>query len=108
MDNKNVLDDIASKESWNYLRRRVVIWNDNIKLRYGQCREEAPDLWAHMEQYVSHASRLFKGIRLDNAHGTPLHVSTHMLDIARMENSNALIVAELFTGDAATDRKFVQ
>lgn len=39
-------------EGWNYLRRHINIWADNIKLRYGACPGDSPYLWNHMTQYV--------------------------------------------------------
>ena len=98
MDNKNVQEDIACKRAWNYLRRVVHPWGDCIKLRYGSGPEDSPALWERMEKYVRSMASIFKGIRLDNAHGTPLHVSKHMLTAARRVNPDVLIVAELFTG----------
>jgi glycogen debranching enzyme len=67
-------EDFAEEINWNYLRRAVNIWGDSIKLRYGKCPADSPFLWDHMSQYVSQMAQIFAGFRLDNAHGTPIHV----------------------------------
>jgi glycogen debranching enzyme len=107
MDNKDVRKDIACKESWNYLKRNIVIWGDCIKLNYGEKPEDNPKLWARMEEYVTSMAKVFKGIRLDNAHGTPLHVSEYMLAQARKANPQVFVVAELFTGSTELDAYYV-
>ena len=106
-DNKDVTKDIAGKGQWNYLRRKVVIWDDSAKLRYGEKPEDCPELWERMKEYVVSMARIFKGFRLDNAHGTPLEVSEYMLMEARKINPNLIIIAELFTGNSELDAMFV-
>ena len=108
MGNKEVLKDFAGKEGWHYFRRGVVIWCDNIKLRYGNSYEESPALWDRMGEYVRLMATLFKGLRLDNAHGTPLEVSQYMLREARKANPNLFVMAELFTSDSRLDAYFVK
>lgn len=107
MDNRKVLEDFAGKGARHYFKRSIVIWDDSVKLRYGSSRAECEELWIRMETYMSNMARAFKGIRLDNAHGTPLHVSSHLLEVARAANPNLLVVAELFTSDAKMDTLFV-
>jgi hypothetical protein len=106
-DNKDVTKDIAGKGQWNYFRRSVVIWSDSAKLRYGTKPADNPELWQRMEQYVTSMAHIFKGLRLDNAHGTPLEVSEYMLTQARKVNPNLIVVAELFTGNSELDALFV-
>lgn len=90
-----------------YMRREVVIWGDCVKLRYGQAPEDSPWLWAHMQRYVETQARIFHGFRLDNAHGTPLHVAAHMVDAARRVRPQLYVLAELFTGSMAADVQYV-
>lgn len=108
MGNNEVLKDFAGKENWHYFRRNVVIWADNIKLRYGNSPEDCPALWQTMKEYVVSMAKIFKAIRLDNAHGTPLSVSSYMLQAARAVNPDLYIMAELFTSDSKLDAHFVK
>lgn len=108
MGYSEVLKDFADRDGWHYFRRNVVIWGDCIKLRFGLSKGECPELWDRMENYITSVARLFKGIRLDNAHSTPLHVSEYLLAKARLVNPNLIVVAELFTCDANMDSLFVK
>jgi glycogen debranching enzyme len=115
--------DFASPLSRAYVRREVVIWSDNLKLNYGpkpDCLskvtkltqdedapevnyDELPYLWNHMRKYTEWCAKLFHGIRLDNAHSTPLHVSEFLIDCARKVNPNLFAFAELFTHSKDTE-----
>ena len=71
-----------------------------------------------MTQYVEHAAKHFDGLRLDNAHSTPLHVARHLgrplvssayllATRARKLNPALFIFAELFTGSQAKDQEYI-
>jgi glycogen debranching enzyme len=90
-----------------YMRRDIVIWGDCVKLRYGCSPSESPYIWFLNEIYVRRMARLFPALRVDNAHGTPLHVAAHMLDAARTVRPALYVNAELFTGAADRDIEYV-
>ena len=56
-----------------------------------------------MSTYVETMASIFHSFRLDNAHGTPIHVSEYMVDKARAVRPNLYICAELFTGSPWKD-----
>lgn len=91
-----------------YMRRDIVIWGDCVKLRYGDCPQDSPWLWKHMERYIRGMAHIFHAVRIDNAHGTPLHVAAHMVDMARQVRHNLFVCAELFTGSQETDVQYVE
>ena len=103
----NPLQDFASPISNVYYLRRVIIWEDCIKLRYGEKPSDCPYLWEKMENYVVSTSKMFHALRIDNAHSTPIHLASYMIDKARRVNPEIYICAELFSGSASRDALFV-
>jgi len=61
-----------------------------------------------MEKYVSSMASIFDGFRLDNAHSTPIHVCQHLLQVARQQNPNLFVMAELFTPSLKIDVMFAK
>ena len=86
-----------------YLKRHVVAWGDCVKLRYGPLGAK---IFNVMEEYCSRIAATFDGVRLDNCHSTPLPVLKHLIQVMRKINPNIIIIAELFTGDAANDVEY--
>ncbi len=60
-----------------------------------------------MTEYVEGLAAIFQGIRLDNAHSTPIQVAQYLLRKARAVNPNLLIVAELFAGTREREIIFI-
>ncbi|OLL22964.1 Glycogen debranching enzyme [Neolecta irregularis DAH-3] len=104
----NPLDDFASPSQSVYLFRKVIVWGDCVKLRYGSSYDDNPFLWDHMAQYTRLHANIFHGFRIDNCHSTPLHVATYLLDEARKVRGDLYIVAELFTGSEEMDYEFLK
>ena len=102
----DAMRDNAGPKSRAYLRREVIVWDDCVKLRYGDGPEDNPYLWEHMAKYTRLMAKYFHGFRIDNCHSTPIHVAEHMLEQARRVNPNLFIAAELFTGSEEMDFKF--
>ena len=57
--------------------------------------------------YVKSMARIFDGIRLDNAHNTPLNVAKYMLTAARNANPNIYVMAELYCNSKESECSYV-
>jgi glycogen debranching enzyme len=90
------------------LRRAAICWGDSVKLRYGSKPSDNPILWEYMSKYVRDIASIFDGVRLDNAHNTPLHVAKYLLNEARSANPNIFVMAEFFSNSKESECKYVQ
>ena len=90
-----------------YMRRSLVIWGDCVKLRYGRFPMDSPWIWAHMTEYAQRMASLFHAFRIDNCHGTPMHVAEAILDAARAVRPSLYVNAELFTGNRDMDIAYI-
>ena len=98
---------IKSKEFY-FLRRKVNIWGDLVKLRYGDSKADSPKLWKHMRNYVELMAKHFNGFRIDNCHNTPLHVGQYFIRKARKVNHSLIVFAELFTNSREQDSIYIK
>jgi len=60
-----------------------------------------------MKNYVWYNASIFKGIRIDNAHSTPINVIKYMIKKAREIKPDLIVIAELFTNDQVKDAKYI-
>jgi len=101
-------EDFAVSNNFYYLRRGIVIWGDLIKLRFGASKKDCPVLWKRMKHYVQKTAEIFNGLRLDNAHTTPIHVAEYLVRKGRKVNPNLYVFSELFTGSEEKDALFTK
>ena len=61
-----------------------------------------------MTKYVRTMAENFDGFRMDNLHGTQLHVARYMIKQARQVNPELIVFAELFTDTEQEKALFVR
>lgn len=101
------LVNFAAPGSLVYFQRELNVWNDSVKLRYGNSHNESPFLWDLMTRYTQINAWLFHGFRLHNCCNTPIHVAEELLAIARQVRPNLYVVAKLFTNSEERKNYFV-
>lgn len=94
LDYTEQIDFAESSENY-YLRRKINIWTDLIKIRYSS-EEITPLLWEKMKNYCSDMAVIFDALRIDNFHNSKLEIVAKFIDLAKQKNKNLLIMAELF------------
>ena len=52
-------------------------------------------------------AKIFKGFRIDNCHGLPIHVTQYLIEKARQVNPHLLVFAEFFSSSGILDSKYV-
>ena len=72
----------------------VKINSDLIRLRYGKSKNDSPELWKRMREYVKQSALIFNGFCLENSNLLPIHVGEYLLRKARYTNRNLLVFSD--------------
>ncbi|KRX09092.1 Six-hairpin glycosidase-like protein [Pseudocohnilembus persalinus] len=101
-------ENLAESKELPYLKRNINIWEDLIKLRYGESKKDCPGLWKKMRIYIRKFATIFHGFRLSHASGIPLHVGEYFMRKARNVNNNIIVFAQVFAQNKAKEALFCQ
>lgn len=85
-------EDFTTSQEQYYLRRKIRVWSDLLKLRY---EDPKASIWAHMEAYMARMATIFDGFRIDNFHSTKLSAAQHLIKEALKTNQNLYIISVL-------------
>ena len=95
-DEKNPFPDITKYGTYYLFKRKVVVWNDSLKLNYGYSIEKSPKfLLDYMTNYLTDMAKIFDGFYIDNIISIPNHALKYLLNIAREINPNLVLITEL-------------
>ena len=101
------VDFVGDKNSKVYIRREAIVWEDSLKLNYGNTYEGNEYIWDHMAEYALFNARIFDGFRLDNCHSVPLEALEYIMAKAREYNPNLVVLAELFADNQEAIKSYV-
>ncbi len=95
-DPSNNFPDFTKENTWYLFKRKVIIWNDTIKLNYGEDIKQTPKyLIQHMNKYINNMSKIFNGLYFDNIITLPKFIVKYFINEARKTNENIFIIAQL-------------
>ena len=89
-------EDFILNKNQFYLRRKIVVWGDLIKLRFNG-NDKNSYLWRKMKRYTEKMAEVFDGFRLDNFHNSHQKSAKYFIKCARKIKENIFIFSELFT-----------
>ena len=95
-------DDSDMDSTQFYLRRKVTVWADSIKLYY-QTPKECPNLWNRMDEYTKKMALIFDGFRLHDFHSTNLETAKFFINNAIRVNESLFLFSELFSSSPKVD-----
>ena len=89
-------EDFILNKNQFYLRRKIMVWSDLIKLKF-EGNDKNSYLWKKMKRYTEQMAEIFDGFRLDNFHNSHQKSSNYFIKCARKKKQNIFIFSELFT-----------
>ena len=82
--------------SWYYLKRKIIVSKNTIKINYGENIENTSlFLINHMTEYISNLAFIFDGLFIDSIRYIPLSILKYFVYIARKVNPNLILLANI-------------
>ena len=95
-DPKNPFPDYTKEGTWYLFKRKVIVWNDSLKLNYGENIEKTPKfLMEYLSNYINDMAKIFDGLYIDNIIALPKFILRYFIHEARKINENLIIITQL-------------
>ncbi len=95
-DPKNPFPDYTKEGTWYLFKRKVIVWNDSLKLNYGESIDKTSKyLLEHMTKYIVEMSKIFNGLYIDNIIALPKFILKYLINEGRKVNKNLIIMTQL-------------
>ena len=92
----NLYPDITKYGSWYYLKRKVIIFKDTIKINYGKNIESGSNyLKNYMTKYISNLAMIFDGLYIDSIQYLPMFILKYFIDMARKIKPSIILLCNI-------------
>ena len=95
-DETNVFPNITEYGTWYFFKREVIIWNDTIKINYGNKLENTPIfIINYMKKYICNFAKIFDGFYIESITNIPLFILKYFIFYARKINPNLILITQI-------------
>ena len=95
-DPTNPFPDTVKYGTWYYLKRKVIIFKETIKINYGTNINNVPSsLLDFMSKYISNLASIFDGLYIDSIGYIPIYVLKYLIYIARKINPSIIFLSNV-------------
>ena len=107
-DPKNPFPDYTKEGTWYLFKRKVIVWNDSLKINYGENIEKTPKyLLKHMTKYITDMSKIFNGLYFDNIISLPKFILKYLINEGRKVNKNLIIMTQLPENNNEVEAEYI-
>ena len=92
----NPYPDITQYGSWYYLKRKVIIISNSIKINYGNNIDNTPTfILNYMTKYITNLSMIFDGLYIYSVVCLPMFILKYFIDVARKIKPSIILLCDI-------------